>query len=69
MKLLAVQHFFARFPDDAACLEHLMIIRYGKAIECPKCWKKGNFTKLPKLLAYSCPWCGITFSPHRIWCA
>lgn len=63
MKTLTVQQFFAKFPDDDACLEHLMVVRFGRTIECPKCWKKGNFTKLTKLPAYSCPWCGHHVHP------
>jgi transposase len=63
MKPMTVHQFFAQFPDDDACLEHLMVVRFGKTIECPKCWKKGNFTKLSKLPAYSCPWCGHHVHP------
>lgn len=62
-KPLTIQQFFARFPDDAACLDHLMEVRFGKSIECPKCWKKGNFSRLTKVPAYSCPNCGHHVHP------
>lgn len=62
---LTVHEFFKRFPDDEACLDHLMERRYGKTIECPKCKKTGTFKKLSKHPAYSCPWCGHHIHPMR----
>jgi transposase-like protein len=51
------------FPDDGACLDHLMEARWGRQIECPKCWKKGRFARIAKIPAYSCPWCGHHVHP------
>lgn len=62
-KTFNIQDFFKRFPDDAACLEHLMKVRYGDTIECPKCAKTGHFARLSKAPAYSCPWCGHHIHP------
>jgi transposase-like protein len=62
-KPMTVAEFFKIFPDDAACLDHLMLARWGREIECPKCWKKGRFAKLAKVPAYSCPWCGHHVHP------
>lgn len=62
-KNLTVQQFFAAFPDDATCLDHLMVTRYGLTIECPKCWKRGKFSRLTKIPAYSCPNCGHHVHP------
>ena len=53
-----VQHFFKRFPDDATCLIHLMNVRYGESLDCPKCGKHGRFTQLNKMPAFACAWCG-----------
>lgn len=62
-KQFNVNDFFARFPDDDACLAHLMKIRYGEVLTCPKCGKEGRFAKLGKVPAYSCPWCGHHIHP------
>jgi len=59
----SVQDFFRRFPTADACLEHLMTIRFGNPLECPKCGNEGQFTKLKKLPAYACPTCGHHIHP------
>jgi len=58
-----IQQFFQQFPDDDACLDYLMVLRYGEVLECPKCLKTGHFTRLKKLPAYACPWCGHHIHP------
>lgn len=62
-KTFTIQDFFKRFPDDAACLDHLMKVRFGEFQKCPKCGKEGRFARLAKLPAYSCPWCGHHIHP------
>ena len=64
-KGFTITEFFRRFPDDDACLDHLMQVRYGKTLECPKCGKEGRFARLKKLPAYSCPWCGHHIHPMQ----
>jgi transposase len=61
-KMFTVQDFFHRFPNSNACLDHLMKIRHGETLDCPKCGKHGKFNKLSKEPAYCCSWCG-----HRIY--
>jgi transposase-like protein/predicted RNA-binding Zn-ribbon protein involved in translation (DUF1610 family) len=61
--MFTVQDFFRRFPDDNTCLDHLMAIRYGETFDCPKCGKSGRFTRITKLPAYACPWCGHHIHP------
>jgi transposase len=63
-KPLTIQDFFKRFPDDAACLEHLMILRFGQDFGCPKCGEIGKFRKLSKQPAYTCN-CGHHIHPMR----
>jgi len=60
---ITIQQFFQKFPDDDACLDHLMKVRYGETIECAKCDHVGEFTKLKKLPAYACPKCGDHIHP------
>ena len=55
--------FFKRFPDDDACLEHLMHVRYGEQLDCPKCGKTGKFHRVRKRPVYQCAWCGHQVSP------
>jgi len=62
-KHFGVQDFYQLFPDDDSCLGHLMEVRYGTVLDCPKCQKKGRFIRLKKLPAYSCPWCGHHIHP------
>ena len=50
--------FFKQFPDDDACFDHLMSIRCGDSIERLKCCKTGKFSRIKKMPAQSCAWCG-----------
>lgn len=62
-KMFTVLDFYKRFPDDDSCLEHLMRLRHGNPLECPKCGNEGQFAKLKKLPAYACPTCGHHIHP------
>ena len=53
-----VRDFFNRFPDDDACLAHIMEVRYGLRHPCRKCGATATFHKLAKRKAYSCSHCG-----------
>jgi transposase len=59
----SIQDFFKRFPDDDACLNHLMALRYGESLDCPKCGKHGRFARIKKMPAFACPWCGHHIHP------
>ena len=62
-KQFAVTDFFKRFPDDDSCLNHLMSIRFGFELNCPKCSKHGKFSRVKKRPVYQCQWCGHQISP------
>jgi transposase-like protein len=62
-KPFTIKDLFKRFPDDDACLDHLMAVRYGNPLGCPKCGRNGRFARIRKLPAYSCPWCGHHIHP------
>ncbi|MGQ0742170.1 MAG: IS1595 family transposase [Alphaproteobacteria bacterium] len=64
-KSFTLNDFLRRFPTDEACLNHLMRLRYGETIECPKCLKTGRFVRIKAELAYSCPWCGHHIHPMQ----
>ena len=63
MKPLSLKQFMARFPDDAACLEHLMRVRYGEHFECPKCKKSAHYYRMKQRPAYACEYCGNHIHP------
>ena len=58
-----IYDFMRLFPDDNACLAHLMLIRHGDVIECRKCGKFGRWTRLKNHPAYACPGCGDHIHP------
>ena len=62
-KPFTITDFFKRFPTDGDCLNHLMKLRYGETLDCPKCGKHGKFSKIKKLPAYQCAWCGHHIHP------
>lgn len=64
-KAFTVQDFFRRFPDDDTCLDHLIKIRHGNPLDCPKCGKHGQFSRVKKRPVYQCSWCGHQISPMQ----
>jgi len=60
----SVREFFQRFPDEQACLEHIMSVRFGGTlIDCPACGAEGQFHKLAKRRVYACPHCLFQIAP------
>jgi len=60
----SVREFFQRFPDEQACLEHIMAVRFGGTlIDCPKCGVEGQFHKLRDRRVYACPNCLFQIAP------
>ncbi|HWP27263.1 MAG TPA: IS1595 family transposase [Xanthobacteraceae bacterium] len=55
---LTIGEFFARFPDEDACLNHIMEVRYGLRHVCAACGVEGTFHKLANRRAFSCAHCG-----------
>ncbi|SLN76834.1 IS1595 family transposase [Oceanibacterium hippocampi] len=62
-KQFTIQDFFNRFPTDEACLEHLMLVRYGTEGDCPKCSRHTKFHRIRKEPAWECQWCGHHIHP------
>ena len=62
MKTMTVHEFFKKFPNDDACLDHLMEVRFGKRFVCPKCNQENNFNRVKKIPAYTCQ-CGHHIHP------
>jgi hypothetical protein len=62
-KPTTVKEFFRKFPDDDACLDHLMRVRYGERFNCPKCGKETGAHRIRKRPAYECAFCGHHIYP------
>jgi len=60
---LTVGEFFARFPDEDACLSHIMEVRFGQRHKCAACGAEGTFHKLANRRAFSCAHCGDHLYP------
>ncbi|MBA2935157.1 IS1595 family transposase [Sphingomonas sp. CGMCC 1.13654] len=61
---MSVREFFARFPNDDACLVHIMNVRFGgTTMDCPACGVEGEFHKLRDRRVYACPHCLHQIAP------
>ena len=59
-----VRDFFARFPDEAACLDHIMTVRFGGTLmDCPACGVESQYHKLRDRRVYACPHCLHQIAP------
>jgi len=59
-----IMDFNREFPDDAACLEHLMQQRYpGNVTYCEKCQRERKHYRINGRPVYSCDHCGTQISP------
>ena len=58
-----VRDFFKRFPDDDACLLHIMEVRYGLRHTCEACGVESTFHRIAKRKAYACAACGAHLYP------
>ena len=60
----SVREFFARFPTEDACLEHIMDVRFGGTrFECSSCGKNATHHKLATRRTYVCAHCGHHVNP------
>ncbi len=56
--------FARQFPNDEACLEHMMKRRYGGTeTTCPKCGVHGKFYRMTRERAYVCQHCKYQVHP------
>lgn len=58
-----MREFFAQFPSDEHCLNHLFDVRFGQGFKCPKCEREAKWYRLESERAYSCQWCGNHIHP------
>lgn len=55
--------FLKRFPNDDACLDEIMNLRYPAGVSCPVCNKVTKYYKLKKRTSYSCEFCRTQIYP------
>jgi transposase len=60
----SVRDFFKRFPDDDACLAHVMEQRYGLKGHCPHCGVETTFHRMTDRKAYAGAACGCHVYPQ-----
>lgn len=63
MSKFTVRDFFQQFPDDDACLHHVMEVRFGLRHVCRDCGVEATFHRLANRKAYSCAQCGAHLYP------
>jgi ribosomal protein L37AE/L43A len=63
VKPMTLVQFRSLYPDDDACLEHLMRVRYGERHTCSKCKKEAHYYRVKKRRAYECEHCGHQVYP------
>ncbi len=63
-KPLTIRQFRELFPTEAACLDHLLEVRYGREGDCPKCGRKTRWLRIAKEPAYQCQWHGCGHHVH-----
>lgn len=58
-----IKQFLEAFPNDDACLEHLMRTRYGKRFVCYGCQREANYHRVKSRRCYECEHCGHQVYP------
>lgn len=58
------KQFLASFPDNDACLEHLMRTRYGDRHDCQSCGKSAHYYRTRGRQSYTCEYCGYQVYPQ-----
>ncbi len=64
MSKYTFKEFQREYPDDGACLDKIMEMRYGGTeFECPACERQSKFHRMGKRRGYSCQHCGHHIFP------
>lgn len=62
-KAMTLKQFNARFPNDEACLNHLMTVRYGAKFHCSSCGAEAKHHKVKGRRCFECEFCGHQVYP------
>ena len=58
-----LRDFQSRFPDEEACLTHLMRTRFGERLTCFKCQKQATYYRVKSRRSFECEHCGYQVYP------
>lgn len=58
-----VRDFQARFPNEDACLDHMMRVRFGERLTCFKCLKDARYYRAKGRRSFACEYCGHQVYP------
>jgi transposase-like protein len=58
-----IGEFHKRFPDEDACLEHLMRGRFGDWLTCSKCQRQATYYRVRGRRSFECEYCGFQVYP------
>lgn len=58
-----IREFQKRFPDEDACLTHLMRTRFGERFTCFKCQKQATYYRVRARRSFECEHCGYQVYP------
>jgi transposase len=62
-KISKIREFQRRFPDEDACLTHLMRTRFGERLTCFKCQKQATYYRVKARRSFECEHCGYQVYP------
>jgi transposase-like protein len=62
-KTSQIRAFQKRFPDEDACLTHLMRLRFGERFKCFKCLKEATYYRVKARRSFECEHCGYQVYP------
>lgn len=57
MSKFTIKEFRKQYPNDAACLDRIFQIRYGKIDSCPSCGHIADFRRVTTRKCYQCRFC------------
>ncbi len=63
MSKFTINEFRKKYATDAACLDKIFTLRYGKLQACPECASPASFRRITTRRCYQCKHCYAQFYP------
>lgn len=58
-----IKQFQARFPNEEACMDHLMRVRFGERLVCLNCQRDARYYRVAARRCFECEHCGYQLYP------